>query len=483
MTPTPKELLAQKDDENQKLLPCSTPVNYNSIGINTESSIVNVQSKSLAWITWSTIPESAKAIFGWNDGTLALLADWGNIPFVILGIPICWFLNKRGLRLSVVLTSVLIFVATGLRCISHKTEIATPLIHVAQILNGIAGVIVTGAPSLLSSIWFPTKQRTTATSISILCNYMGVCFGFLLGPVILDTSGLPPCYNETWGNLTHGCKNYTSEQLKTFVHNHTQRIMCLMYFECILAALVLLLICIYFPGKPPLPPTASAHLDRLDFITSFKLLRKNTNFWIISLGYAITNSTFANWISMLGVALESLNITQNESSRMATFATLIGCILSLFMARIVDLVGGYIKLTLVILWTIGCANCIVYSLVYQHYLPASLEILYPVVIIVGVLSYSPGPLYMELTSEVTYPISEGTIGVTLQTLVNFFGSIFLAIFLIPNIGTNWMNWCLIGATVIGVVLAILQKESYQRSNFDKTALKFAEDSDNSVASA
>ncbi|XP_023215370.1 disrupted in renal carcinoma protein 2 homolog isoform X2 [Centruroides sculpturatus] len=328
MTPTPKELLVQKDDENRKLLPCSTPANYNSIGINTESSIVNVQTfrrrwwilalfsvlclvQSLAWITWSTIPESAKAIFGWNDGTLALLADWGNIPFVILGIPICWFLNKRGLRLSVVLTSVLVFVATGLRCISHKTEIATPLIHVAQILNGIAGVIVTGAPSLLSSIWFPTKQRTTATSISILCNYMGVCLGFLLGPVILDTSGLPPCFNETWGNLTHGCINYTSEQLKTFVHNHTQRIMCLMYFECILAALVLLLICIYFPGKPPLPPTASAHLDRLDFITSFKLLRKNTNFWIISLGYAITNSTFANWISMLGVALESLNITQD----------------------------------------------------------------------------------------------------------------------------------------------------------------------------
>lgn len=487
----------EKNEENQRLLSCPTvPPVYNSV--NTESSVANVKSyrrrwwilamfsslslvQSLTWITWSTIPESAKAVFHWNDGTIALLADWGNIPFVILGIPICWFLNNKGLRINVIMTSILVFIGTGLRCITYKTEIATPLINIGQILNGVAGVIVTGAPSLLSAVWFPTNQRTTATSIAILCNFMGICLGFLLGPVVLDTSGLPPCFNERWGNLTHYCVNYTSVGLKTFVHNHTERIMCLMYFEFLLAALILFFICIYFPEKPPLPPTASAHLDRLDFKTSFLILKKNKNFWIISLGYAITNATFSNWLSMLGIALQPLDVTQNEASRMATFSTLIGCLLSLVMARIVDLVGGYIKFSLIVLWSLGCANFIVYALMCMGFLSSSLEILYPVVIITGILSYSPGPLYMELVSEVTYPISEGTVGVTLQILVNFFGSIFLAIFLIPNIGTSWLNWCLIGSAISGILLAILQKESYQRSNFDKSILKF--DSDTSDVSA
>lgn len=480
-----------ENSEKQYLLPCVSDTRlYQSINDDTPKATIKIykrrwwilamfalvaHAQALCWITWSSISESAKLVFGWSDSTIALLQDWGNIPFVVLGIPICWLLDKQGLRITVVLSTLFMFCGAGLRCISYEPHIATPLIHVGQILNGISGVALTGAPSQLSAIWFPTNERTTATSIACLCNTMGICMGFLLGPLVINSAGPPPCNNERWGNLTNGCSNYTSGQTITYFDHYKHRVMCLMYLEFAISAILLFAVCIYFPEKPPLPPTASAKLDRLELKTSLCQLIRNKNFWIIASGFAVTNAVFANWLSLLGTVLQPLKITQDQASRMAMFGTLVGCILSLVMARIVDLVGGFIKLCLFILWTIGCANFIVYTCIYMGILPSTLTVLYPCAIIAGILAYSPCPLYMELTSEVTYPVSEGTVGVCLQVLVNTIGSLYLLILLIPNIGLTWMNWCLIGAAVIGMLLAIFQKETYERSNVDKNAIKYESD--------
>ncbi|XP_023215467.1 disrupted in renal carcinoma protein 2 homolog [Centruroides sculpturatus] len=153
---------------------------------------------------------------------------------------------------------------------------------------------------------------------------------------------------------------------------------------------------------------------------------------------------------------------------MNTISIIISCILSLIMARIIDLKGSYIKLFLIVLWVIGCINLIIYSLIFTGIILSSQEILYTVVIINGVLTCIPTPLYMELVSETFYPISEGTLGLILQTLSNLFGVVFVALIALQNADTSWMNWCLIGSAIIGLILAIFLKESYLRSNLDKS---------------
>ena len=54
-----------------------------------------------------------------------------------------------------------------------------------QLLNGLAGPVTQAAPTLLSSTWFPTEQRTTSTAVAALCGSLGVAVSFVVGPLVV----------------------------------------------------------------------------------------------------------------------------------------------------------------------------------------------------------------------------------------------------------------------------------------------------------
>ena len=57
-----------------------------------------------------------------------------------------------------------------------------------------------------------------------------------------------------------------------------------------------------------------------------------------------------------------------------------------------------------------------------------------------VFSFCLAPLFFEYTVELAYPVSEGLVGGFLCCFNNFIGTVFLALFFIPNLGTIWMNY-------------------------------------------
>ncbi|XP_023213736.1 disrupted in renal carcinoma protein 2 homolog [Centruroides sculpturatus] len=149
--------------------------------------------QSFVGITWITIQQSAKDVFSWKDSNLIILTHCKTIAFVIFGIPACCFLKRIGIRNNVLLANTFLFTGIGIRCAMQNIQIAKLLIYISQILVGTAGVVITGSSSLVSSIWFPVKQRTTITTIFNLCNYVGIYLGFLIGPIVIDLSTLSPC--------------------------------------------------------------------------------------------------------------------------------------------------------------------------------------------------------------------------------------------------------------------------------------------------
>lgn len=54
-----------------------------------------------------------------------------------------------------------------------------------QLFNGLAGPVTQAAPTLLSSTWFPSEQRTTSTAVAALCGSMGVAVSFIVGPLVV----------------------------------------------------------------------------------------------------------------------------------------------------------------------------------------------------------------------------------------------------------------------------------------------------------
>jgi len=48
------------------------------------------------WNTWGPITQSAKAVFHWSDGEIGMLANWGNIAYIITVFPACYLMDEKG---------------------------------------------------------------------------------------------------------------------------------------------------------------------------------------------------------------------------------------------------------------------------------------------------------------------------------------------------------------------------------------------------
>ena len=113
-------------------------------------------------------------------------ANWGTIVFIIFVGPICWTLEKAGLRFTALLSCGLMAVGTISRVFTRTNPTAFRYTaHFCSIMNGITGIIVMSAPAALSSAWFPINERATATAISQMLNVAGNGISYLVGPYIV----------------------------------------------------------------------------------------------------------------------------------------------------------------------------------------------------------------------------------------------------------------------------------------------------------
>ena len=98
---------------------------------------------------------------------------------------------------------------------------------------------------------------------TILCNPFFICLGIGLGVV--------QCKHTVNVQSFVSPKKVTFHQ-RCMITEHSisclslqDAIMRLMYYEFGFSALILLIIIIYFPTRPPKPPSISASIERLDY--------------------------------------------------------------------------------------------------------------------------------------------------------------------------------------------------------------------------
>lgn len=140
------------------------------------------------WVTYGVIAQAVKPLYGWTDSTIALLANWGPICYVIAAWPTSWLLDIHGPRSACVVGSALVFAGGIARIAHHETDTTgSVLAHVGQICNGFAGPVAMAIGPVLSSMWFPPSERNAATAIVATANYGGSALIFWLG-----SSCVPP---------------------------------------------------------------------------------------------------------------------------------------------------------------------------------------------------------------------------------------------------------------------------------------------------
>ncbi|XP_043852456.1 solute carrier family 49 member 4 [Dromiciops gliroides] len=410
--------------------------------------------QGLVWNTWGPIQNSARRAYGFSSWDIALLVLWGPIGFLPC-FAFMWLLDKRGLRVTVLLTSFLMVLGTGLRCIPVSSDLVIKkrLIHGGQLLNGLAGPTVMNAAPFLSTTWFSADERATATAIASMLSYLGGACAFLVGPLIV------PAPNETSHLLASESNSIHIKDRIEMVLYAEFGIVCLTFFATIA----------YFPTRPPFPPSVAAASQRLSYRRSFCRLLSNLRFLMIALAYAIPLGVFAGWSGVLDLILTPVHVSQVDAGWIGFWSIVGGCIVGIAIARFADFIRGMLKLILLLLFsgatlsstwfTLTCLNSITH-------LPLTTVTLYASCILLGVFLNSSVPIFFELFVETVYPVPEGITCGVVTFLSNMFMGVLLFFLTFYHTELSWFNWCLPGSCLLSLLLILCFRESYDRLYLD-----------------
>ena len=226
-----------------------------------------------------------------------------------------------GLRASVLLLAIVDFIAAGLQAIPlSNLQIQTWLTHFGAIFNSIGTPLATGLGPLISAVWFPPNQRTTSTAIASLAPYVGMGLAFIIGPLLVSDVGN---HSSTIGKSIDYMKLRNNMSHKQLMHLK-QQVMHLMYIEFAAAAVILLVVIVYFPSKPKLPPSVTATVPRLGFKHGIKRLMHNMQFWLVLFIYGITLGVWFGLVSILDLNLSQFGIKEKTAGWLGFGASMTG---------------------------------------------------------------------------------------------------------------------------------------------------------------
>ncbi|KAH9500439.1 hypothetical protein Btru_071895 [Bulinus truncatus] len=423
---------------------------------------------SAVWSTWGPIAQSAKNVYEFDDADIAMFTWLGNIPFLVTMFPIAYLMDVKGMRTAMILCCGLIFLGSGVRCIPSDNLTTKWLIYGGQLLNGIAGTVPMSGSALLSGLWFPSNQRATATAISTIAGYFGASISFVFGPLFVPDDG-----DDTPGNLTY--EIFSSSSNDSDIAVQKSHIEYILYSECGAAGLLLILVIIYFPSKPILPPSISASMPREKYLDGLKLLVRNKQFWVTAIAFSFPAGVYEAWQVVLDVNLDP-KVSQTTAGWMDFYATVGGCVSGMLVSRFADYFTRQMKLFLLIFYFFAAIAFLWCTFIVTDILPFDTASLYAAIILGGVFLDGGAPLFFELVIEVSYPVGEGVTSGCVQMICSLAGIIFLSVVQINTIDKQWMNWCFFGTITMAIPLLFLVKATYGRADVDDLEVSVEEDS-------
>lgn len=118
----------------------------------------------------------------------SLAVDWTSMTYmlyyVILVAPGSYFAERIGLRWTTILASVLCCIGSWIKVFSVRPD-GFFMTFIGQSFIASTQVFVLTTPGRLAAQWFHSDQISTATSLGIFGNQLGVAVCFFLVPIVV----------------------------------------------------------------------------------------------------------------------------------------------------------------------------------------------------------------------------------------------------------------------------------------------------------
>uniref|UniRef100_A0A672T0P2 FLVCR choline and putative heme transporter 2 n=1 Tax=Sinocyclocheilus grahami TaxID=75366 RepID=A0A672T0P2_SINGR len=295
---------------------------------------------------------------------------------------------------SLIYNFILLFVA------SARPDLF-PVTFLGQFTCSVAQVFILGMPSRIASVWFGSEEVSTACSIGVFGNQLGIAIGFLVPPILVPNVD----------NL---------DELAAHI-----RVM--FYITAGVATFLFVLVVIVFQEHPEIPPTHAQAAARqispenYSYTASILRLLRNKAFILLVITYGLNVGCFYAVSTLLNrMIIEHYPGEEVNAGRIGLTIVIAGMVGSLICGIWLDRSKTYKQTTLAV-YVMSLVGLVLYAFTLD------LGHLWVVFITAGTLGFFMTgylPLGFEFAVELTYPESEGTSSGLLNCSAQVFGIIF-----------------------------------------------------------
>ena len=338
----------------------------------------------ILWITFASITIEAATFYGVAELDILIL----SLVFMIAYIPVTflasWIIDKYDFRIGAGIGAVLAGIFGFLRFFAGNDY---TLVLIFQIGIAIGQPFVLNSITRLSANWFPESERTSATGLSMISQFIGIMLGVLITPFIFDAFNIP--------------------------------ITILIYG--ILALISGTLFVIFTKNKPPTPPSTEISKEKVLMGEGLKQLFLNKYFIILFVTFFFGLGIFNFITSYIELIVFPRGFDATDAGILGGLLLIGGIVGCVIMSALSD---KYKKRKILLIISILIATISLGIITFS----ADPILLYLFSFLLGYGILSAGPVALEYAVDLTDPVPEATSNGLLLMIGQVGGIIFILFF-------------------------------------------------------
>jgi MFS family permease len=382
---------------------------------------VNITLQML-WISFAAVTIEATAFYNVDELMILLL----SMSFMIVYIPITflasWLIDKYDFKIGAGIGALLAAIFGFLRFFAFTNY---TLVLIFQIGIAISQPFVLNSITKLSSNWFPESERTTATGLSLISQFLGIALGVLITPILVTGNDLG--------------------------------LMLLLYG--IIAMISGILFLVFAKDKPSTPPSEMITSEKVFMFEGLKQLFTNRQFLILVAIFFVGLGTFNMITSYIELIVIPRGYGAEEAGILGGIMLFGGIIGAILMSALSD---KFQKRKMLIIVSILIATISLFVLTFT----SDITLLYTSSFLLGFGILSAGPVALEFAVEKTRPVPESSSNGILMMIGQVGGILFiLSLVDFTSNGDYFPALLLLAILTVGLlVIGFFLKDTEQKTN-------------------